>query len=46
MTRWTSNVNCDKTRKLGRVDENYTLPRADEQEREEIRREVTHGFLD
>ena len=45
-TRWTSNVNCDNTRKLGRIDECDTLPGADEGEREEIRREPTHGFLD
>ena len=46
MTRWISNVNCDNTRKLGRIDESDMLLGADEGEREEIRREVTHGFLD
>ena len=31
---------------LGRIDESDTLPGADEGEREENRREATHGFLD
>ena len=44
--RWTSNVNCDNPRKFGRIDESDALPGADEGEREEIRREATHGFLD
>ena len=34
--RWTSNVNCKNTRKLGRIDQSDTLPGADKGEREEI----------
>ena len=36
MVRWTSNIDCNNTWKLGRTDEPDTLPRANARECEEI----------
>ena len=44
--RWTSNIDCNNTWKLGKTDEPDTLPRADERECEEIRCEESHGFVE
>ena len=46
MIRWTSNVDRDNARKVGRFDEFDTLSGADEREREENRCEAIHGFLE
>ena len=43
--RWTSDIDCDNTWKLGRNNELDTLPRADERECEEVPSEESHGFL-
>ena len=45
-TRWNSDVDRDNKCKLGRIDEFDTLSGADEGEREEIRHEAIHGFLE
>ena len=44
--RWTSDIDCDNTWKLGRTNELDTLPRAEVRECEEVRREESHGFLE
>ena len=46
MIRWISDVDRDNAWKLGRTDEIDALPRADERECEEIRREASYGFLE
>ena len=44
--RWTSDIDCDYPRKLGRTNEIDTLSRADERESEEIRHEEIHGLVE
>ena len=44
--RWASKIGCDYPWKLGRTNETDTLPRADESEYEEIRREESHGLVE
>ena len=43
--RWTSNVDCDYSRKLGRINEADTLSRADERQGEKIGHEESHGLV-
>ena len=44
--RWTSDIDCDYLRKLGRTNEIDTLSRADERESEEFRYEEIHGLVE
>ena len=43
---WTSDIDCNYPRKLGRTDETDTLSRADERESEEIGYEEIHGLVE
>ena len=44
--RWTSDVDCDYPRKLGRINEIDALPGADERESEELGYEEIHGLVE
>ena len=44
--RWTSDIDCDYPRKLGRTDETDTFSGADERESEELRYEEVHGLVE
>ena len=44
--RWTSDIDCDYPRKLGRTNEIDTLSRADERKSEELRHEEIHGLVE
>ena len=45
-TRWTSDIDCNNPRKLGRTDETGTLSRADERESEESGYEEIHRLVE
>ena len=44
--RWASNVDCDYSRKLGRINEADTLYRADERGGEKIGHEESRGLVE